>query len=54
MRRILLAAFLASTAAAQARPFKVLISVDMEGITGVVTAEQLGPAGFEYARFRES
>src|SRR5207245_3927162 len=25
----------------------------MEGIAGVVTAEQLGPAGFEYARFRE-
>ena len=35
------------------RPFKVLISVDMEGITGVVTGEQLGPSGFEYARFRE-
>lgn len=38
---------------AQQRPFKVLISVDMEGITGVVTGEQLGPTGFEYARFRE-
>jgi D-amino peptidase len=25
----------------------------MEGITGVVTSEQLGPTGFEYARFRE-
>ena len=25
----------------------------MEGVTGVVTAEQLGPTGFEYARFRE-
>jgi D-amino peptidase len=35
------------------RPLKVLISVDMEGITGVVTADQLGPTGFEYARFRE-
>lgn len=43
----------ASTLGAQPRPFKVLISVDMEGITGVVTAEQLGPTGFEYARFRE-
>ena len=42
-----------STLDAQQRPFKVLISVDMEGITGVVTAEQLGPTGFEYARFRE-
>lgn len=37
---------------AQAR-LKVLISVDMEGVAGVVTAEQLGPAGFEYGRFRE-
>jgi D-amino peptidase len=53
MRPILLVAFLATTAGGQTRPFKVLISVDMEGITGVVTAEQLGPAGFEYARFRE-
>jgi len=35
------------------RPIKVFISVDMEGIGGVVTSEQLGPAGFEYARFRE-
>jgi D-amino peptidase len=42
----------ATTAAAQ-RPIKVHISVDMEGITGVVTGEQLGPGGFEYARFRE-
>jgi D-amino peptidase len=25
----------------------------MEGIAGVVTGEQLGPQGFEYARFRE-
>jgi D-amino peptidase len=32
---------------------KVYISVDMEGITGVVSNEQLGPAGFEYQRFRE-
>ena len=31
----------------------VLISVDMEGVAGVVTAEQLGPPGFEYGRFRE-
>lgn len=35
------------------RPLKVYISVDMEGIAGVVTSEQLGPAGFEYARARE-
>jgi len=35
------------------RPFKVYISVDMEGVAGVVTNEQLGPAGFEYARARQ-
>ena len=42
--------------AAGARPGpgkKVFISVDMEGIAGVVTGEQLGPRGFEYGRFRE-
>ena len=38
---------------AQTRPLKIYISADMEGITGVVTGEQLGPTGFEYARFRE-
>ena len=32
---------------------RVLISVDMEGVAGVVTGDQLGPTGFEYARFRE-
>lgn len=35
------------------RPLKVYISVDMEGIGGVVTNEQLGPTGFEYARARQ-
>ena len=44
---------LAGALGAQQRPLKVLISVDMEGITGVVTGEQLGPTGFEYGRFRE-
>src|SRR5499427_8974854 len=39
------------SAAAQ-RPFKVYISVDMEGIAGVVTGDQLGPTGFEYERAR--
>ncbi|MBK5254624.1 MAG: M55 family metallopeptidase [Vicinamibacteria bacterium] len=38
---------------AQIPKLKVHISVDMEGIAGVVTGDQLGPAGFEYARFRE-
>lgn len=32
---------------------KILISVDMEGIAGVVTSAQLGPSGFEYQRFRQ-
>ena len=35
------------------RPLKVYISVDMEGIAGVVTGDQLGPTGFEYGRARE-
>ena len=37
----------------QPQRLKVLISVDMEGVAGVVTGEQLGPSGFEYGRFRE-
>jgi len=32
---------------------KVYISVDMEGVAGVVTNDQLGPGSFEYERFRE-
>jgi len=32
---------------------KIYISADMEGLTGVVTGEQLSPEGFEYARFRQ-
>ena len=43
----------ALTAQPQPRKLKVHISVDMEGIAGVVTGEQLGPTGFEYGRFRE-
>jgi D-amino peptidase len=35
------------------RPFKVYISVDLEGVAGVVTGDQLGPTGFEYGRARE-
>jgi D-amino peptidase len=35
-----------------AAPLKVYISVDMEGIAGVVTGDQLIPGGFEYERFR--
>lgn len=54
------AASLASpaTTAAQNSPdsakrLKVYISVDMEGVAGVVTPDQLGPGGFEYERFRK-
>lgn len=50
----LTALFICAAPSLQAqRAVKVFISVDMEGIGGVVTAEQLSPAGFEYARFRE-
>jgi D-amino peptidase len=34
-------------------PLKVYISADMEGITGVASADQLSPSGFEYQRARE-
>jgi D-amino peptidase len=37
---------------AQTRP-RVLVSVDMEGVAGTVTGDQLGPTGFEYGRFRD-
>src|SRR5262245_1790452 len=48
----LLVAGATNRAAGQGRR-KVYSSVDMEGIAGVVTADQLGPTGFEYGRFRE-
>jgi D-amino peptidase len=38
--------------AGNGKKLKVYISVDMEGVAGVVTADQLGPNGFEYERFR--
>jgi len=41
----------AAPLAAQPGP-TILIVADMEGVTGVVTSEQLGPTGFEYERFR--
>src|SRR5215218_732553 len=44
---------LASRSAVAQRPLKVYISVDLEGIAGVVTGDQLGPTGFEYGRARE-
>jgi D-amino peptidase len=54
MRRLLTLALLVVAARAGAADGKRLfVSVDMEGIAGAVTGEQLGPTGFEYARFRE-
>lgn len=41
-----------SQASADPPGLKIYISVDMEGVAGVVTGDQLGPKGFEYARFR--
>jgi D-amino peptidase len=35
-----------------ASPLAVYSSADMEGVAGVVTADQLGPSGFEYDRAR--
>jgi D-amino peptidase len=55
MNRVLAALMLVllavSTHAQRTR--KIFISVDMEGITGVVQPAQLGPDGFEYQRARE-
>src|SRR5437763_14272484 len=54
--RALCAAMLAvaaATAARAQRPLKVYISADMEGITGVASADQLSPASFEYQKARE-
>jgi D-amino peptidase len=42
-----------SSAAQSAPKLKVYISVDMEGVAGVVTSDQLASGGFEYQRFRE-
>ena len=44
---------IASTTEAQVKKMKIYISVDMEGVVGVVTIDQLTPTGFEYERFRE-
>lgn len=40
-------------AEAQVKKMKIYISVDMEGVVGVVSGDQLGPTAFEYGRFRE-
>ncbi|HSM62200.1 MAG TPA: M55 family metallopeptidase [Longimicrobiales bacterium] len=56
MKRIALATLallLTSVPAAARQGLKVYISADMEGVAGTVTGDQLGPAGFEYQKFRE-
>src|SRR5215471_1660338 len=50
----ILVALIAAPFVTQAqRPLKVYISADMEGITGVASVDQLGPASFEYAQARQ-
>lgn len=51
MMMLVLAAF--SAASAQQKKMKIYISADMEGVVGAVSADQLGPGGFEYQKFRE-
>jgi len=50
---ILIVVVLSDRPSGQGTGLKVLISVDMEGVAGTVTGDQLGPTGFEYGRFRE-
>lgn len=49
---LLVALLVPIAAQAQDAP-KIYISADMEGVTGAVTGDQLGPTGFEYGRFRQ-
>jgi D-amino peptidase len=49
----LVALVLAAATAGAQRPLKVYISADMEGITGVASADQLGPTAFEYGQARQ-
>jgi len=42
-----------AVAGAQDEELRLFFSVDMEGVVGVVTADQLGPDGFEYQKARE-
>ena len=55
MKRLLVVLLLAPLVlhAQTPRLRKVFISVDMEGVTGVVQPPQLGPTGFEYGSARE-
>src|SRR5262245_22962948 len=49
----LAAALVTASVQGQQRPLKVYISADMEGISGVASADQLSPASFEYAQARQ-
>jgi D-amino peptidase len=52
--RVFATAMVLLSAGLSAQPkLKVYISVDMEGIAGVVSGDQLGPGTFEYERFRQ-
>ncbi|UCG87525.1 MAG: M55 family metallopeptidase [Gemmatimonadota bacterium] len=50
---LLLTALLSWSAYGQSAGLKLYISVDMEGVVGAVTGDQLGPAGFEYQLTRK-
>ena len=50
---ILLLFGIVPAAEAQVKKMKIYISVDIEGVVGVVSSDQLTPSGFEYQRFRE-
>jgi len=53
MKPLCIALLSGTLALAQPPKLKVHISVDMEGVAGAVTGDQLMPGGFEYPRFRE-
>ena len=50
---LILAPLVPQAPIAAQQPRKIFISVDLEGITGVVQPAQLAPEGFEYQRARE-
>lgn len=54
MQLFLSCALLLAAGAVHAQPpkLKIHISVDMEGVAGVVSSDQLAPGAFEYERFR--
>jgi D-amino peptidase len=53
MRLVSILLLAAAASLGAQRPLKVYISADMEGITGVASADQLGPASFEYGQARQ-